>query len=112
MRAANTQQGSGTWAMQQPAGPIVTGQLAIHRSDITSTRCEVHALIAGLVIGNDTGEQVCDNQSTIRIFAKARDLANGVRLNIKYSDPHRIEIRSLCHLPTTPYCTTSVSPLR
>ncbi|KAE8900618.1 hypothetical protein PF003_g15413 [Phytophthora fragariae] len=94
--ATNSPLATGTWAMQQPDGPSVTGRLAIHRNDITSTRCEVYALIAGLVAGGNTGEQVCDNKSAIQIFSKARNLANGALCHIKYRDHHRIEIRTLC----------------
>ncbi|GMF19563.1 unnamed protein product [Phytophthora fragariaefolia] len=98
---ANTSYATSTWAMHQPGGPMVTGQLMIHRKDITSTRCEVHALAAGLVSSGDDGEQVRYNQSAIRIFIKARELANDKLRHIKFSDPHRIERRSLCpHMQT------------
>ncbi|KAF4032709.1 hypothetical protein GN244_ATG15435 [Phytophthora infestans] len=83
--------------MQQPEGQSVTGRMAIHKIDITSTRCEVHALMAGLIATGDCGQQVCDNQSAIQIFNRARKIANG-DAQPKYRDPHRIEIRSLQRL--------------
>ncbi|EGZ05431.1 hypothetical protein PHYSODRAFT_307718 [Phytophthora sojae] len=45
---ANTTNVQGGWALQAPGGNSVTGQLRIHRPDITSTRCEIHALLGGL----------------------------------------------------------------
>ncbi|GMF57755.1 unnamed protein product [Phytophthora fragariaefolia] len=103
---------TGTWAMQQPDGPSVTGRLAIHRNDITSTRCEVHALIAGLVASGDTWEQVCDNKSAIQIFSKARNLANGALRHIKYRDPppNRNSNAMQAHA-TERYDNTTVDPL-
>lgn len=74
---------------------MVAGQLRIHRDDITSTRCEIHALLAGLVLGHEVGWQICDNQSAIQVFNKARDFVRQGYVNIRYGDPHRMEIRSL-----------------
>ncbi|OWZ16448.1 LOW QUALITY PROTEIN: hypothetical protein PHMEG_0009758 [Phytophthora megakarya] len=45
---ANTPAAHGGWAMQTVEGPAIMGQLYIQRQDITSTRCEMHGLLAGM----------------------------------------------------------------
>ncbi|KAK1946812.1 hypothetical protein P3T76_002364 [Phytophthora citrophthora] len=60
-------------------GPAVMGQLHIHRQDITSTRCDIHGLLAGMVLYGDS----------------ARAHASGTIPLIKFRDPHSMEIRSL-----------------
>ncbi|KAG1706272.1 hypothetical protein DVH05_001420 [Phytophthora capsici] len=70
-------------------------QLRVHRADITSTRCEIYALLAGNTLYGDAGEQICDNKSAIHILRKARAYANGALTTIKFRDPHRMEIKSI-----------------
>lgn len=92
---ANTPSASGSWAIQLRDGTKLEGQILIHREDITSTRCEIHALLAGLAVGPDSGAQICDNHSAIQIFNKVRDFVRQVYVSIRYGDPHRMEMRSL-----------------
>ncbi|OWZ05981.1 hypothetical protein PHMEG_00021830 [Phytophthora megakarya] len=87
---ANTAAAHGGWAMQTVGGPAVMGQLYIHRQDITSTRCKIHGLLAGMVLYGDSGEQICDNKSVITILGKARVHANGTMLLIKYRDGNKV----------------------
>ncbi|GMF33013.1 unnamed protein product [Phytophthora fragariaefolia] len=88
---------SGGLTMCVEGGPIVMGKMNIHATDITSTRCEVHDLIAGMINSGDAGTQICDNKSAIVIFQKARRCARGGK-PCSYRDPHRIEVRSLVQL--------------
>ncbi|EGZ24288.1 hypothetical protein PHYSODRAFT_296425 [Phytophthora sojae] len=47
----------------------------------------------------DTGTQVCDNLAAIRTLETARAIANGIRSShIKYSNKHRVEIRTMVAL--------------
>ncbi|EGZ06668.1 hypothetical protein PHYSODRAFT_306861 [Phytophthora sojae] len=75
------------------------GRIAVHWADMTSTRCECHALIAGLMASGDTGTQVCDNLAAIRTLETARAIANGIRSShLKYSNKHRVKIRTMVAL--------------
>lgn len=89
----------GGWAVRD-GGTTVYGQLLFHKDDITSTRCEIHALIAGVALSGDTGNQICDNTSAIRIFQRVRRMLQTNTTFIKYADPHRMEVRSLLNLLT------------
>ena len=88
----------GSWGLVQRSGKIVSGQLHISPKCITSTRCETHALLAGLVLNADT-VQTCDNRAGITILDKARWLQKN-RRQPKFSDKNRIELRSLMAHPS------------
>ncbi|KAE8875594.1 hypothetical protein PF005_g13915 [Phytophthora fragariae] len=61
---AGSMRASGAWAVVH-GSVSVTGNVKCYWADITSTRCECHALIAGLHLSGDSGVQVCDNKAVI-----------------------------------------------
>ncbi|ETV65660.1 hypothetical protein H257_17655 [Aphanomyces astaci] len=83
----------GSWAVQHGA-TIVYGRTYCNPEDLSSTRCESHAIIAGTVLGHDLGPQICDNTSAGAIHRAARR-----RMlkpwPIRYSHPFRAELRGL-----------------
>ncbi|GMF40651.1 unnamed protein product [Phytophthora fragariaefolia] len=87
---ANTHNASGGWAFHDDSGTVLLGKLRIHWSDITSTRCELHALLAGIFAGGDQGAPICDNKSAIHILLLARRLATSEDTFLPYRNPHRI----------------------
>ena len=66
-----TNNARGSWGLAQSSGMQISGRLQINPIGITSTRCETHALLAGLALGGDN-VQTCDNRSAILILDKAR----------------------------------------
>ncbi|GMF14392.1 unnamed protein product [Phytophthora fragariaefolia] len=54
---ANTHSASGGWAFHDDSEAVLIRNLRIHWSDITSNRCGLHALIAGVIAGGDQGGQ-------------------------------------------------------
>ncbi|OWZ14019.1 hypothetical protein PHMEG_00012560 [Phytophthora megakarya] len=92
---AGTPEERGGWATH--SGSIrKVGKVNVHWADTTSTRCECHALIAGLAGSGDSGVQVCDSQPAIATLEYARSIMNGTMSpHIKYNNPHRVEIRSM-----------------
>ena len=73
----------------------VRGRLRIHHGNISSTRCELHALIMGLAASIDSGTQICDNTGAIMIFEQQRRQQRTGIIVPKYSDKHRIEKRTI-----------------
>ncbi|OWY98144.1 hypothetical protein PHMEG_00031159, partial [Phytophthora megakarya] len=99
--ASGTQDASGSWALRT-SGRRYVGRLQAHWADITSTRLECHALIAGLAATRDSGLQICDNQAAIKTLETARAIVMGkCSSHIKYRNRHRIEIRSMVQLMRT-----------
>ncbi|RHZ01106.1 hypothetical protein DYB35_007210 [Aphanomyces astaci] len=88
-----TPMAQGSWAVQHGA-TIVYGRTYCNPEDLSSTRCESHAIIAGTVLGHDLGTQICDNTSAGAIHRAARR-----RMlkpwPIRYSHPFRAELRGL-----------------
>ena len=67
---AATKKLSGSWGYLAPDGTTLSGKLNVHRNDITSTRCEAHAIIAGMYSDNGRRHQICDNQAAIVLAKK------------------------------------------
>ena len=89
-----TSHATGTWSLITITGETIVGQLHCTPTSITSTRCETHALIAGLHETMDNGPQICDNKAAGSILATARWYRQHGR-QPKYGNKNRIEIRSL-----------------
>jgi hypothetical protein len=89
-----TRNARGAWGLRTQTTRRL-GRLQVHWKYITSTRCECHALIAGLAASGDRRTQICDNQAAIKVLQTAREIATGRRpSHIKFRNRHRIEIRS------------------
>ncbi|OWZ00067.1 hypothetical protein PHMEG_00028824 [Phytophthora megakarya] len=73
----NSDRDSGTWAMEPPGGPIVTGQLNIHKSDVTAIWCEEH-----LHTDND---RLSDQRTALAVIDAACGAVHAQCLSMSYA---------------------------
>ncbi|RHZ40695.1 hypothetical protein DYB26_004274 [Aphanomyces astaci] len=80
-------------------GTTLVGTINIHPDHITPTRCEIHSLLAGLHHSGDVALQICHNTTAIGLIILARSLKRRGG-QPRYSNIHRVELRSLMDLLT------------
>ena len=92
-----TIQASGGWGLVMTEGTRIQGRLHLQSMDLTSTRCEVHALIHGSRYARYY-EQICDNKGAIGLWKKAQWLVTQPDWALRLNSAHRSELRTLREL--------------